>query len=201
MAGKRFRTTLIQDDDTSGCAVELPFDPRDVFGKVRAPVKVTIRGHTFRTTTFSMGGCYMIPVNRANREGAGIAAGDRIQVDMALDTEPRVITPPADFKKAMKAKPPAWARWQDLSYSHQREHVEAIKEAKRPETRARRIDKAVEMLSAKTAKKKKRAKAAKKKRAVKKKRAKKRIAKAAKRKRGAKAAKSKKVAKKAKRKA
>jgi len=65
-----------------------------------------------------------------------------------LDTEKREITPPADFARALKAASPAWQRWQELSYSHQREYVKAIEEAKKPETRTRRIDSAVEMIRA-----------------------------------------------------
>jgi uncharacterized protein YdeI (YjbR/CyaY-like superfamily) len=57
-----------------------------------------------------------------------------------------VITPPADFVKALKAMPPAWERWKDLIYSHQREHVEAIEGAKASETRARRIDRAIQAI-------------------------------------------------------
>jgi uncharacterized protein YdeI (YjbR/CyaY-like superfamily) len=60
--------------------------------------------------------------------------------------EKREIKPPADFVKALKAAPPAWEQWRQLSYSHQREHVEAIEEAKKPETRARRIENALRMI-------------------------------------------------------
>ena len=63
--------------------------------------------------------------------------------------EKREITPPADFVKALKAAPPAWDRWRELSYSHQREHVEAIEEAKKPATRARRIEIAIRMIERK----------------------------------------------------
>ena len=72
--------------------------------------------------------------------------GETIEVRLDLDTEERVITPPADFVKALNATPPAWERWGELSYSHQREHVEAIEGAKAPETRARRIDRAVQAI-------------------------------------------------------
>lgn len=70
----------------------------------------------------------------------------QFEVRLDLDTEARVIKPPADFVKALKAAPPAWERWKELSYSHQREHVEAIEGAKAPETRARRIDRAVQAI-------------------------------------------------------
>jgi uncharacterized protein YdeI (YjbR/CyaY-like superfamily) len=55
--------------------------------------------------------------------------------------------PPADFIKALKAAPLAWEQWRELSYSHQREHVAAIEDAKKPETRARRIEGAIRQLT------------------------------------------------------
>ena len=81
-------------------------------------------------------------MRKSNREAAGLEGGETIEVPLDLDTDERVIKPPADFAKALKAMPPAWERWRELSYSHQREHVEAIEGAKAPETRARRIDRA-----------------------------------------------------------
>ena len=128
--------------------IELPFDPREVFGKVRAPVKVTVNGYTFRTTIAAMGGPPCIGIRTSHREAAGLEGGERIEVRVALDDEERVVTPPADLVKALKAAPPAWDRWRQLSYTHQREHAEAIEGAKKPETRARRVGKAVEMVRA-----------------------------------------------------
>jgi len=126
------------------CFVPLTFDPKAVFGKVRVPVKVTLNGYTYRSTIAAMGGPPCIPLRKSNREAAGLEGGETIEVRLDLDIEERVVTPPADFVKALKAMPPAWERWKELSYSHQREHVEAIEEAKSPETRARRIDRAVQ---------------------------------------------------------
>ncbi|MCB9895817.1 MAG: DUF1905 domain-containing protein [Planctomycetes bacterium] len=147
MTTRNFTTTIISDDDSSMCAIEVPFDPKEVFGKVRAPVKVTINSHTFRSTIARMGGQTFIPLRRSNREAAKVAGGERVRVTLELDTAPRVVKPPADFAKALKAKGPAWQRWGELSYSHQREHVQAIESARKPETRARRIAKSVEMLA------------------------------------------------------
>ena len=128
--------------------IELPFDPREKFGKVRAPVKVTVNGYTFRTTIAAMGGPPCIGIRTSYREAAGLEGGEKIEVRVALDGEERVVTPPADLVKALKAAPPAWERWRELSYTHQREHAEAIEDAKKPETRARRLAKAVEMVRA-----------------------------------------------------
>jgi hypothetical protein len=125
----------------------LTFDPKAVFGKVRAPVKVTLNGYTYRSTIAAMGGPPCIPLRKSNREAAGLAGGETIDVRLDLDTEARVVKPPADLVKALKAAS-AWDPWLDLSFTHQREHVEAIEEAKKPETRARRIERAVQMVRA-----------------------------------------------------
>ena len=144
MSSKTFRTTIVRDG--SICFVPLTFDPKPVFGKVRVPVKVTLNGYTFRSTIAAMGGPPCIPLRKSNREAAGLEGGETIEVRLEVDTEERVIKPPADFVKALRMMPPAWERWGDLSYSHQREHVESIEEAKTPETRARRIARSTEAI-------------------------------------------------------
>jgi hypothetical protein len=141
MASKRFTTTIVRDG--AMCAIPLTFDPKAVFGKVRAPVKVTLNGYTYRSTIAAMGGPAFIPLRRSNREAAGLEGGETIEVHLELDTDPRVVAPPADLVKALKASPPAWERWRELSYSHQREYAEAVEAAKKPETRVRRIESAV----------------------------------------------------------
>jgi len=90
-----------------------------------------------------------IPLRRSNREAAGVDGGETLEVRLDLDTDKREVKPPADFMKALKAAHPAWHRWRELSYSHQREYAEAIEEAKKPETRARRIEVAVRAIRAK----------------------------------------------------
>jgi hypothetical protein len=146
MASKTFRATIVREDGM--CYIPLTFDPKAVFGKLRAPVKVTLNGFTFRSTIAAMGGPPCIPLRRSNQEAAKLDGIETLDVRLDLDSEPRVVTPPADLVKALKAAS-MWDRWQDLSYSHQREHVEAIEDAKKPETRARRIERAVEMVRTK----------------------------------------------------
>ena len=128
------------------CFIPVPFDPRAVFGKVRAPVTVTVGRHTFASTIASMGEGPCIPLRRSNREAAGLNGDETVAVTLTLDVAMRTIRPPADLVRALKAAPPAWARWGELSYSHQREHVEAIEGAKKAETRERRVAAAVAML-------------------------------------------------------
>jgi hypothetical protein len=149
MPSKTFNTVLIMDDETSGCMIELPFDPKEVFGKVRVPVKVTINGFTYRTTIFSMGGCFMVPFSKINRDGAGIKPSDKIKVLMELDTEQRVVVLPDDLAAVLKKNKNAAAVWEKLSYTHKREYVDAIEKAKRPETRARRLAWTMEALEGK----------------------------------------------------
>ncbi len=143
---KTFTTTIVRDG--SMCFIPVPFDPHPVFGKVRAPVKVTLNGYTYRSTIASMGNGPCIPLRRSNREAAGLGGNETLNVTLELDADKREVKPPADFVRALKAKGPAWDRWRELSYSHQREHVEAIEQAKKPETRARRIEGAVEAIAA-----------------------------------------------------
>ena len=146
MISKSFKTTIVRTE--SACYIEVPFDPKAVFGKVRAPVKVTLNGFTYRSTIAAMGGPPCIPLRRSNREAAGLQGNETLVVRLDLDTDQREVEPPADLVKALKAAPPAWDRWRELSYSHQREHAEAVEAAKKPETRVRRIEAAVRAIGA-----------------------------------------------------
>ena len=148
---KTYKTRIVRDG--SWCFIPVTFDPKKVFGKVRAPVRVTLNGYTYRSTIASMGDGPCIPLRKSNREAAGLEGGETLTVTLELDAEKREIKPPADFAKALKAAAPAWDRWRDMSYTHQREYVEAIVEAKKPETRVRRIEGAVRMIAARPARK------------------------------------------------
>src|SRR5882672_3258163 len=144
MTSKTFRTKIVREG--AMCFVPLTFDPKAVFGKVRAPVKVTLNGYTYRSTIAAMGGPPCIPLRKSNREAAGVEGGETIDVRLDLDTEKREIIPTADFRRRLKTTPGALDHWNRLSYTHQREHVEAIEAAKKPETRARRIEAAIRMI-------------------------------------------------------
>lgn len=144
MKSKTFRTTIVRDG--SICFIPLTFDPRPVFGKLRAPVRVTVNGYTYRSTIAAMGGPPCVPLRKSNRVAAGLEGGETLEVRLDLDTDERVIEPPADFLAALRATPAAWDRWKDLSYSHQREHVESIEGARTPDTRARRIARSIDAL-------------------------------------------------------
>ncbi len=119
-------------------AIPLPFDPKIEWGRANAPVVVTVGAHSYRSTITHMGGRPWVPFRRSNRDAAGVTEGMPFEVTVALDTAPRTMEPPADLRAALEAAG-ARERWAKLSYTHQREHVEAIEDAKRPDTRARRI--------------------------------------------------------------
>ena len=125
---------------------DVPFDPKAELGKVRAPVRVTINGHTFRTTIARMGGRTFVGLNREAREGTGVAPGDRVTVELVADDEPRTVELPPDLAAALDADLRAF--FDSLSYTHRKEYVRWIEGAKRDETRRARVEKAVAMLRA-----------------------------------------------------
>ena len=141
---KRFKTRL--GSKGPGSFIEVPFDVRAAFGKARPPVVVVINKHSYRSTIAVYGGRSYVPVRKSNRDAAGVQVGDLVEVSLAFDQEPRVVEVPPDLAKALKAHPGAGQSWAALSYSHQKEHAEAIAGAKKPETRAARVRKTLEML-------------------------------------------------------
>ena len=143
------KTARVQIQSGDGmCCIPVPFDPKAVFGKVRAPVTVTLNGYTFRSTISSMGGATFVPLRRSHREAAGLAGDETLRVIFELDEGPREVTVPEDLRKALAANRSRRDRWDALSYTHRREHVEAIEGAKKPETRARRLQRTLRALDA-----------------------------------------------------
>ena len=140
---KEFDTTLRD----GGGRIVFDFDVRAVFGKVRFPAKVTIDGVVLRTTIFHMGGEYCVVVRREIREAVGKGEGDRVHVVVEQDTEERTVAAPPAFVAALR-KAGLRERFGALSYTHRKEYVQWIAEAKREETRARRLAKAVALLKA-----------------------------------------------------
>src|SRR5262245_19219681 len=122
MVTKTYKVTLVRDKAMS--FIPVTFDPKTVFDKVRAPVKVTLNGYSYRSTIAAMGRLAGIPLRRSNREAAGLDGNATLEVRLDLDTDVREVKPPADLVKALKAAAPAWDRWRELSYSHQREYAE-----------------------------------------------------------------------------
>jgi len=143
---KEFKVKL--EERGGGAAFKAPFSVEKVFGsKARVPVRGTINGFPCRSSIFPMGdGRHYMVVNKTLREGAGVRAGDTVKITMELDTAPRVVTLPADFKKALAKHKDAKAAFEKLSYTYQKEYVNWIIEAKNLETRASRIEGAIAML-------------------------------------------------------
>jgi Bacteriocin-protection, YdeI or OmpD-Associated/Domain of unknown function (DUF1905) len=115
-------------------------------GGKRPKVQVTINGFSYRSSVGSMGGRSMLPVSAQVRDGAGIGAGDEVEVDLELDTAPREVAVPDDVAGALAAAPAARAAFEKLSYSHQSRWIGSVEDAKTAETRQRRIDKMVSSL-------------------------------------------------------
>jgi len=150
---KKFRVLLEKHESSEATGIRVPFDVHKTFGtRARVPVRGTINGFPFRSSIFPMGGgCHFMAVNKETRAGAKAKAGDTLTVVMQRDDEPRVITPPPDLARAMKANKTAQAAWDKLSYTHKKEIAGAVEDAKKPETRQRRIEKAIAELAAKKA--------------------------------------------------
>ena len=142
----RFRTTILQNDKTA-TGIQVPDEVVTALGAGKRPkVSVTIKGYTYRSSIATVDGRSMVGVSATVREGAAVAGGDTVDVDIELDTAPREVTVPPDFASALKREPDAKRFFEGLTFSKQRWHVESIEGAKTPETRQRRIDKSVDML-------------------------------------------------------
>lgn len=142
----RFRTTVELGGKTA-TGLEVPADVVDALGAgKKPPVVVTLAGHSYRSTVAVMGGRYLLPLSAENRTAAGVAAGDEVDVEVELDSAPREVTVPEDLAAALAADAAAGEAFERLSYSHRRRHVMAIEDARTPETRQRRVAKALEAL-------------------------------------------------------
>lgn len=147
MADKQtFETVLEKHANMQATGITIPFDVEEVFGAKRVPVIAVVNGAEYRGSIVRMGGKYMLGIPKAFREAAGIAAGDNIVVTVQRDTSERVVETPPDLALAI-ADACLTDVWNALSYTHKKEHVRAVTEAKQPETRTRRIAKAVEMMA------------------------------------------------------
>ncbi|MEH3158509.1 MAG: YdeI/OmpD-associated family protein [Sphingomonas taxi] len=113
--------------------IPLPFDPRAVFGRARPAVVVSLRGYSYRSTVAIMGGETFVPFRRSHRDTAGVVAGDVVEVTLTLDTAPRTVAVPDDLNAAL-AEAGVAEPWAQLSYTHQREVVDGLTAAKRPDT-------------------------------------------------------------------
>jgi len=142
----RFHTTILQGDKTA-TGIRIPDEIMTGLGAGRKPpVRVTINGHSYRSTVATVDGRPMVGISAEIGAGAGVAGGDAVDVDIELDSAPRQVTVPADFAKALDAEPAARRTFDGLSYSNQSWHTLQIDGAKSEETRQRRIARSVDAL-------------------------------------------------------
>jgi hypothetical protein len=139
----------LQAHGKTATGIEVPPEIVDQLGEGKKPkVRVTLNGHTYRSSIAVMGGKYMVGVSAENRAAAQVKAGDEVSVALEVDSEAREVAIPIDLSEALANNPTAAHFFAGLSYSNRLRHVLAIEQAKTAETRARRIAKAVEMLHA-----------------------------------------------------
>jgi hypothetical protein len=144
----RFRASVRQSGK-SATGIPVPAEVVESLGRgKRPPVRVTINGHTYRSTVATVGGEFMVGVSAENRASAGIAAGDEVVVDIELDTEPREVKVPPDLAEALDRDAEVRRYFDSLSYSKKQRLVLPIEGARKAETRQRRIEKAVSELRA-----------------------------------------------------
>ena len=142
----KFHATILQSGRTT-TGIPVPGEVVAALGPSRRPaVRVTVNGYTYRTSVASMKGTFMCSVSADVRKNAGVGGGDEVDVEIELDTEPREVTVPADFREALGRDPEAGRFFDSLSYSHKSAYVLWVESAKKDETRQRRIPEAVRML-------------------------------------------------------
>ena len=147
MSKKQAFTAVIQNAGGGGAFVEVPFDVEQAFGSKKPKVKATIEGVPYRGTLVRMGTeCHVLIILKGIREQIGKTFGDEVTISVEPDTEPRLIEIPPDLARELKEDEEAKAFFDKLSYTHQKEYVTWINEAKKQETRQNRILKTLEML-------------------------------------------------------
>ena len=147
MTIKKTFTAVIQDPGGGGAFVEVPFDVEATFGAKKPRVRAMIDGVPYRGLLTRMGTDYhMLIILKGIREQIGKTFGDEVTITVEPDTEPRLLEIPKDLLKELKKDKEAKTLFDKLSYTHQKEYVTWITEAKREETRQNRILKAIEML-------------------------------------------------------
>lgn len=141
-----FTTTLLKATDMDATGIVVPPDAVATLGTSKRPaVTVTLKRYTYRSTVAVMGGKFMLPLAKVHREAAGVQGGETVKVTLELDAAPREVAVPADLKAALtKAK--LLKAFEGKAFTHRKEWVRSVEEAKQPETRERRIAKVVATL-------------------------------------------------------
>ena len=147
MSKKHTFTATILNAGGGGAFVDVPFDVEKAFGAKKPKVKATFDGVPYRGMLARMGTDYhILIILKSIREQIGKSFGDKVRITVELDTEPREVEVPKDLMRELKQNKEAKAFFDKLSYSHKREYVMWINEAKKEETWQNRIVKMIEML-------------------------------------------------------
>ena len=137
--------SVVEPGGRPATGIPIPDDVIAALGSSkRPPVTVTVNGHSYRTTAVRMGGRFLVPLSAKHREAAGVAAGQRITVEIDNDSAAREVALPDDLAAAMDDA--ARTTYDALAHTHRKEWVRWVEEAKRPETRATRTEKTVSAL-------------------------------------------------------
>jgi hypothetical protein len=149
VATERLEFEAVVEAEGPGALVRLPADTAERFGtRARFPVRATFNGVAYRGSTMPTGdGTFCLGLTKAVRAAAGVAPDDPVQVTVERDTGERTVEVPADLAAALAGHPEGARRFEAMSYTHRREYVEWIESAKRADTRARRVAKAVAMIA------------------------------------------------------
>ena len=144
----KFTGTLTEANDAGGRFVECPFDARTEFGQARPPVVGTVNGTAFRSRLMVYGGKSYLGFTKAVRAAAGIEVGEVLDIELELDTLPPEVGRARRARSALADDGPARAAFDALAFTHRKEYAQWVAEAKRPETKTRRVAKTLEMLHA-----------------------------------------------------
>ena len=145
----KFTITLRKAEAMDAMGIVVPEKVVEGFGQGKRPkVTVTLNGYTYRSTVAVMGGKYLLPLAKVHREACGVKDGAKVEVLLELDTAPREVEVPKDLAAALK-KAGLTKTFAGLAFTHRKEQVRSVEEAKAPETRLRRIEKAVAFVAAK----------------------------------------------------
>ena len=139
-------STIVQPDPDGVLLIEVPAHVMAALSeKKRIPVNVTLNGISYRSTIAVYGGKFYIPARKEIRDAAKLASGKRAHVTLEADTGARTVMVPSDLAKALSAAKLRQA-FDALSFTRRKEHVAAVTEAKRPETRVARVENVVKSL-------------------------------------------------------
>lgn len=146
MGAISFTTTLMRRGPAAAVVLDEGAVAAVGEGAKRFPVVAVVNGYTWRTTVTSMGGEFLVGLSRAVRNAAGVEAGDEVQVELLLDSAPRAVEAPDALERALSVDPAARTAYDALAYTHRKEFARWIADAKRDDTRERRLAKMLEML-------------------------------------------------------